>query len=81
MEAIGFWPRGNEPCGRRRSGFGTPNRRAFYSFPGATQWCASHGRVLLAIHRDKGLRFSRRARQEILACLLTAPSHCRSLIR
>ena len=25
MEAVGFWPRGNEPCGRRRSGFGTPN--------------------------------------------------------
>ena len=25
MEAIGFWPRGTEPCGRRRSGFGTPN--------------------------------------------------------
>jgi hypothetical protein len=20
MEAVGFWPRGNEPCGRRRSG-------------------------------------------------------------
>jgi hypothetical protein len=27
MEAIGFWPRGNEPCGRRRSGFGSPNGR------------------------------------------------------
>jgi hypothetical protein len=25
MEAVGFWPRGIEPCGRRRSGFGTPN--------------------------------------------------------
>jgi hypothetical protein len=25
MEAVGFWPRGNEPCGRRRSGFGMPN--------------------------------------------------------
>jgi hypothetical protein len=24
MEAVGFWPRGIEPCGRRRSGFGTP---------------------------------------------------------
>ncbi len=27
MEAVGFWPRGTEPCGRRRSGFGTPNGR------------------------------------------------------
>jgi|SRR5580704_283661 hypothetical protein len=25
MEAVGCWPRGREPCGRRRSGFGTPN--------------------------------------------------------
>ena len=25
MEAVGFWPRGSEPCGRRRSGSGTPN--------------------------------------------------------
>ena len=31
MEAVGFWPRGNEPCGRRRSGFGTPNAGGFYS--------------------------------------------------
>jgi hypothetical protein len=27
MEAVGFWPRGNEPCGRRRSGFGRPTGR------------------------------------------------------
>ena len=24
---VGFWPRGNEQCGCRRSGFGTPNGR------------------------------------------------------
>ena len=29
MEAVGIWPRGNEPCERRRSGFGMPNGEDF----------------------------------------------------
>ena len=31
MEAVGFWPRGNEPCGRRRSGIRYAQRGEFYS--------------------------------------------------
>ena len=31
MEAVGFWPRGNEPCGRRRSGVRYAQRGGFYS--------------------------------------------------
>jgi len=27
MEAVGCWPRGNEPCARLRSGFGNPTAR------------------------------------------------------
>ena len=31
MEAVGFWPRGIEPCGRRRSGVRYAQRGGFYS--------------------------------------------------
>jgi hypothetical protein len=39
MEAVGFWPRGNEPCGRRRSGSGRPTREFYSSCTYLTRFC------------------------------------------